>query len=396
MAHVTEERAGTNTEAAFTTSPPDRRRGFARWIAANLGSAVPQSMAPITFGLATLSQGDLNGGALMMTAMTVAQVLGAVPIAAAGRRFSVSAYARFLAAFRTLAFVGLVLAIAAEAPIPVLVVVASLAGLVNGAIFAVLRAILNDMVASNKFPRALGVAATVTELVFVCGPILASTIGGVSVIAAVGIMAIASALPLVVLPRIAHRTPPESGRVRRESMRLGTVVWLLAAASADACVYSIEVGAVALALRHELAPSAAFLFTVPLCVGSVLGGVWISVRNRRLRQRTVVTMLLLTAAGMLAVAWDVWIGSVIAGIVLTGLFLAPLGMSFSLFLDDVLPRTRRAEGFGLLNTSKSIGLITASSVIAFASLAASLVVSAALALVSAIIVALHARKPPAG
>ncbi len=348
-------------------------------------------MAPITFGLAALSQGDLNAGALMMTAMTVAQVVGAVPIAAAGRRFSVSAYARFLAAFRTFAFVGVLLAIAGQAPIPVLVVAASLAGLVNGAIFAVLRAILNDMVASDKLPRALGVAATVTELVFVSGPILASTIGGVSVIAAVGIMAIASALPLVALPRIAHRAPPESGRVRRESMRPGVLVWLLAAASADACVYSIEVGAVALALRHELTPSAAFLFTVPLCVGSVLGGVWVSIRNRRLRQRTVVAMLVLTAAGMLAVARDAWIGSVIAGVVLIGLFLAPLGMSFSVFIDDVLPRTRRAEGFGLLNTSKSVGLITASSVIAFGSLEASFLVSAALALVSAIIiVAVHA------
>jgi MFS family permease len=336
----------------------------------------------------------------MMTAMTAAQVLGAVPIAAAGRRFSVTIYARVLTAFRTLAFVGLVLAIAVRAPLPVLVVAASLAGLVNGAIFAVLRAILNDMVALNKLPRALGVAATATELVFVSGPILASAIGGVSVIAAVSIMAITSALPLVVLPRIAHRTPPESTRVRQESIRLGMVVWLLAAASAAACVASIEVGAVELALRHELAPSAAFLFTVPLCVASVLGGVWISIRNRRLQQGTVVAMVLLTVVGVLAVAWDAWIGSAIAGAVVIGLFLAPLGMSFSLFIDDILPPARRAEGFALLRTSKSVGLIIASSVIAFGSLEASFLVSAALAFVSAIvIVAVRAlgggRKSPA-
>ena len=349
-------------------------------------------MAPITFGLATLSQGDLNGGALMMTAMTVTQVVGAVPIAAAGRRFSVTAYARVLTAFRTLAFVGLVLAIVGDAPVPVLVIAAGLAGLVNGAIFGVLRALLNDMVASNKLPRALGVAATANELVFVTGPILASTIGGVSVIAAVSIMALTSALPLVALPRIARRTPAASTRDRKESIRPATMIWLLAAASASACVASIEVGALALALRHELTPSAAFLFTVPLCVGSVLGGVWVSVRNRRMRQRTVVVMMLLTVVGMLAVAWDAWIGSVIAGVVVVGVFLAPLGTSFSLFIDDVLPQTRRAEGFALLRTSKSVGLITASSVIAFGSLAAAFLVSAALAAVSAIIVALHARS----
>lgn len=322
----------------------------------------------------------------MMGAMTAAQVLGAVPIAAASRRFSATAYVRVLTAFRTLAFAGLVLAIAVLAPLPVLVVAASLAGLVNGAIFAVLRAILNDMVALNKLPRALGVAATANELVFVSGPILASAIGGVSVIAAVGIMAITSALPLVVLPRIAHRPPPESAFVRQESIRLGIVAWLLAAASAAACVASIEVGAVALALRHGLPPTTAFLFTVPLCVASVLGGVWTSIRNRRLQQRTVVAMVLLTVVGVLAVAWDAWIGSAIAGVVLIGLFLAPLGMSFSLFIDDLLPQARRAEGFALLRTSKSVGLITASSVIAFSSLEAAFLVSAALAFVSAIII----------
>lgn len=349
-------------------------------------------MAPITFGLATLSAGDLNDGALMMTAMTVSQVVGAVPIAALGRRFSVTAFARVLTAFRTLAFVGLVFAIAGGAPVPVLVVAAGLAGLVNGAIFAVLRAILNELVASNKLPRALGVVATANELVFVSGPILASTIGGASVIAAVSVMALASALPLVALPRIAHHTPPVSTRARHELIRPGTVIWLLPAASASACVASIEVGAVALALRHDLAPTAAYFFTVPLCVGSVLGGVWISIRNRRLRPRTIVALIGLTVAGVLAVAQGGWIGFAIAGVVLIGLCLAPLGTSFSLALDDILPPNRRAEGFALLHTSKSIGLIFASSVIAFGSLAASLLASASIAFVSAIIiVAVHAR-----
>lgn len=356
-------------------------------------------MAPIAFGLATLSQGDLNGGAMMMTTMTVAQVLGAVPIAAAGRRYSVTAYVRVLAAFRTVAFVGLVLAIAGGAPLPVLVATASLAGLVNGTIFGLLRAILNDMVTANKLPRALGIVATANELVFVSGPVLASTIGGASVVAAVGIMAVTSALPLVALPRIAHRTPPAASHIPREAIRLGTVGWLLAAASISACVASLEIGAVALALRHELAPSAAFVFTVPLCVGSVLGGVLTSIRNRRLRLRSVVAMMLLTVAGMIAVAWDAWIGCTIAGAVVIGLCLAPLGTSFSLLIDDILPGARRAEGFALLRTSKSVGVIAASSVLAFASLAASFLVAASLALISAIVVSACARsgrrKPPA-
>ena len=115
----------------------------------------------------------------MMTAMIAAQVLGAVPVAAMGRRYGVTAYIRTLTAFRTLAFVGLALAVSVGAPLAALLGAAILAGLVNGTIFGLLRSVLNDMVTSNNLLRALGIAATANELIFVGGPILASTIGGV-------------------------------------------------------------------------------------------------------------------------------------------------------------------------------------------------------------------------
>ena len=374
----------------MTTSarvPSNRHRGLQRWIAANVGTAIPQSMAPITFGLVSLSQGDVNGGALMMTAMTVAQVLGAVPLAAAGRRWPVTVYARMLTAVRTLAFVGLTLAVSADASLPVLVAVASVAGVVNGAIFGVLRAVLSDVVTEGKLPRALGFAATANELVFVTGPILASIIGGISVLGSVAVMTAASVLPVVAFPRVPHRRMPRRTRTAREAIPMSAVVWLLASAGAGACVSSIEVGAVALALRAGLGAGAALLFTVPLCVASTLGGMWVTVRNRRLPQRTMVALLLLSALGMLAVAWVAWIVSAIVGAVLVGLALAPLDMSFSLSIDDTLPSSRRAEGFALLRTSRGAGLIIVSSVIAFGSPESSLVVSAALASVSATVIA---------
>jgi MFS transporter, DHA1 family, inner membrane transport protein len=380
----------SDAEVISTTTNCDWPRGLTRWIGANVGSSIPQSMAPITFGLVTLSQGDPSGGALMMTAMIAAQVLGAVPIASVGRRFGATAYIRGLTAFRTLAFAGLVLAVSVGAPIAVLVGVAILAGLVNGAIFGLLRSVLNDLVTSTNLLRALGVAATANELIFVSGPILASTIGGASVIAAVSIMALASALPLVLLPRIAHQPTLELTDVRQQSIPPippRAAIWLLAAASASACVASIEVGSVLLALRYQLAPGAALLFTVPMCVASVLGGVWTSIRNRRFRQRTVVAMFLLTVIGMLTIAWNTWIGFTIAGVVLVGLFLAPLGTSFSLSIEGTLPQSRRVEGFAMLRASSSVGIIVASSMIAFGSLATSFIVSAALGSLSALTIA---------
>jgi hypothetical protein len=268
----------------------------------------------------------------------------------------------------------------------VLVAAASLAGVVNGALVGVLRAILNDTVATARLPRALGVAATANELVFVSGPILASTLGGASVIAAVSVMALSSAVPIVALPRVRRRAVPRHARAHRGSIPLSTGVWLFARVAMTACVASIEVGAVALAVDRGLAPRAALLFVVPLCVASVLGGVWVSVRNRRLRVPAVAAMLLLTASAMVLVSAETRIWTAIAGAVLVGSFLAPLSTAFSLLLDDLLPADRRTEGFALLRSSHAIGLIIASALIALVSLDAAFAVSAALALTSVVVV----------
>src|SRR4029079_5003363 len=112
------------------------------------------------------------------------------------------------------------------------------------------------------------------ELVFVSGPILASTLGGVSVIAAVGVMAISSAVPIAALPHVPRRVSAVPSRARSGSIPLRTGIWLFARVAMTCGVASIEVGAVALAIDLGLAARAALLFVVPLCVASVLGGVW--------------------------------------------------------------------------------------------------------------------------
>jgi uncharacterized membrane protein len=97
-------------------------------------------------------------------------------------------------------------------------------------------------------------------------------------------------------------------------------------------------------------------------------------------------VFLLIVIGMLTVSWSTSVGTAIVGVVIIGMFVAPLAMSYSLFIEDILPQTRRAEGFALLRTSNSVGVIIASSVIALGTLTTSLIVSAALASVSAIII----------
>lgn len=386
MSTLNDARAPDGQPQSMARDAAPSRYRFVRWLAANAGSAIPRSMAPIVFGLAAAARGDVNAGALMVTVMTLTQVIGAVPITALGRRFEATAYARALTAFRTVAFLGLVVALTLEAPMWVLVVSAGLAGLVNGALFGVMRAILSDLIEANKLPRALGITATTIELIFVSAPIVAATVGGRSVVAAVLIMAVCSAAPIVLLPRTGAIRLPPTLRTDRVRMPAGTMTWFLAQTSTAACVASIEVGAVVLAIRQGLEPGAALLFVVPACIASVLGGVLVSAWNRRLSKPLVVAMLCVTALGMLLMVDDRWIGVVIGGTVLVGFLLAPLAVSFSLLLEDLLPLERRAEGFALLRTCQAIGMIIASSLIASGSLEVAIVASAVLALFAAVVV----------
>src|SRR5699024_688862 len=97
-----------------------------------------------------------------------------------GRRFPPIPFLRVLIGLRTLALVGIAVLAGLGAPFPLVVAGAALAGLVNGAAYGNLRAVLNHLVPSARLPRALGVAATLNEVTFVTSPVLAAALGSIS------------------------------------------------------------------------------------------------------------------------------------------------------------------------------------------------------------------------
>src|SRR5699024_7832478 len=124
--------------------------------------------------------GSASSGAAMMLAMTIAQAVGAVPITRFGRRLPAVPFLRALIWLRTLALVGIAVLAGIGAPFPLVVIGAALAGLVNGAAYGNLRAVLNHLVPAARLPRALGIAATLNEITFVSAPVLAAALGSVS------------------------------------------------------------------------------------------------------------------------------------------------------------------------------------------------------------------------
>jgi len=358
---------------------PSSRWKLIRWFISSATFGVPQAAGPIAFSLLALSlTGDARGGAAIMLAMTLAQVVGAIPIARLGRNLPAATFLKRLIVVRTLALATTAALAAYEAPFPWLILFAAVAGLVNGAAFGYLRALLNQLAPASGLPRALGIAATLNETTFVLAPVAASVLGTISPIFAVLALAALGAAPALLVP---HTGPARIDTVHLAEGSLlspSILLWLACAAAGGATVAAIEIGAVGLALNFGHEPTLAIMFTVPLCLTAVAGGIWISVRNRMARRGTVLAHLALMTLGSVLVALDISVASTIVGTVLIGINMAPLSTHYSLVLDTLAPPRRRPEVFALLRTANALGVIFASAVMTVASLSLALIVVAGL------------------
>ncbi|MGO1285149.1 MAG: MFS transporter [Brachybacterium sp.] len=363
--------AGTTALAPAQHTPVRRPRGpLLRWFVSYGSFAVPQAAAPIAFSLIALPlTGNAASGAAMMLAMTIAQVLGAVPITRLGRRFSPIPFLRVLIGLRTLALVGIAILAGMHAPFSLVVAGAALAGLVNGAAYGTLRAVLNHLVPASRLPRSLGVAATLNEVTFVAAPVLAAALGSISPQAAAWAMVVLGMGPMLLLPRIPTATAPGPEQ-RATRLRLSPMImlWLVCGGASAASIAAIEIGAVSMAVSFGMPAAWGVLFPVAICVTSILGGIWVSVRNRVPRRRTVLAWLAVTALGVAAVGFGNSVTTTVIGALLVGAVLAPLATYYSLVLDRLVAPEHRAEVFAQLRTANALGIITSSALLSLGTL----------------------------
>lgn len=363
--------------AAPTTTPVTGPAApLLRWFGSYGTFAVPQAAAPIAFSLIALPlTGDAASGAAMMLAMTIAQVLGAVPITRLGQRFAPVPYLRVLIGLRTAALAGIAVLAGLGAPFALVIAGAALAGLVNGAAYGTLRAVLNHLVPASRLPRALGVAATLNEVTFVAAPVLAAVLGGISPQLAAWAMVLLGMAPVLLLPRIPQAAAPGPEQ-RRSRLRVTPMIalWLVCGGASAAAISAIEIGAVSLAVSFGMPAAWGVVFPVAICTTSILGGIWVSVHNREPRRRTVLAWLGVTAAGVAIVGFGHAVAATIIGALLVGAVLAPLATYYSLVLDRLVAPEHRAEVFALLRTANALGIITSSALISLVSLQATFTV----------------------
>jgi hypothetical protein len=317
--------------------------------------------------------GDVSGGATLILTMTLAQIAAAAPIARLGRQMSPTAFLRRLIAIRTAALVMMSVFATCGFAFVWLAVFAMIAGSVSGIAYGQLRMLLNAFTPTRALPRALGIAATLNEITFVLAPVAASALGGISPEFGLLCFALIGALPMLLIPRIA-RDPDSLVTTSARTFFSGPILlWLVCAGAGSASIAIVEIGAVGLAMRFGYEPAFAFFFTVPLCLASAAGGIWVSVRNQISSAKAVVFQLFVAASGTLLTSLQLSVTTTIAGAVLIGLVLAPLGTYYSLKLDKLAPPERRAEVFALLRTANALGIILASTALTMISLTGAMI-----------------------
>jgi hypothetical protein len=374
-------------------SGPTNRWSLLRWFISSGTLGVPQAAGPIAFSLIALSlAGDTSGGAAMMLAMTLAQVGGAIPIARLGKSLPMAMFLRLLVAIRTLALFAIAICAANGTSFTWLIVLAAVAGSVNGAASGYLRAILNHLASGSRLPRTLGIAATLNELTFVLAPVAASGLGSVSPALAVFVLAAVGAVPALLVPSTGSTHIDAVHGAKGSVLSPSILLWLTCAAAGGAAVAAIEIGAVALALNFGYEPTLAIVFTVPLCLASVTGGIWVSVRNRMATRKTVLAQLLLMTLGSALAALNLSVTTTVVGTILIGSVLAPLATYYSLILDTLAPPQRRPEVFALLRTANAVGVIFTSAALTVASLSMALIVVTGLMVVATFAVAIASAK----
>ena len=130
----------------MATSTTSGTAALFRWYVSSATFAVPQAAGPVAFALVALAlTGDTSGGAAMILAFTLAQVLGAIPLTRAGRSLAPTTYLRALVLFRAVALGTVALMTHYAAPFIWLVAFSALAGAVTGAAFGYLRAVLSEL-----------------------------------------------------------------------------------------------------------------------------------------------------------------------------------------------------------------------------------------------------------
>ncbi len=269
------------------------------------------------------------------------------------------------------------IACASRASIQILIGSAAVAGLVQGAAFGYIRNAANQLIEPSRMIKTLGIGAIAAEITFLVTPIFSAALGRVSAALAIAAIAIIGSTPAIFLPSIAQATAPPALSPKGVIPR-GVQVWLALACVNAAAVSAIEIGAVSIALGLSLKPEHGAVVTGTLCVASLAGSTWMSVRNRHYPACHVLIMLSLATTGAALVAIKYSLATSLLGSAIVGAAGVPLIAYCSFEIGNRVTPEMRPEVFSLLKTTTSAATILISALIGWTSIVITLHIATAL------------------
>ncbi|MET8849968.1 MFS transporter [Amycolatopsis sp. NPDC004625] len=327
-------------------------RAYWRWSAGVQLARLPATMAPLAFTLlTTATTGSYRLGGVLMSVYVAAEMVCAVPV---GRLLDRLGPARGLPALLLLTAAGyVVLALAADAPAPVLVALVLLPGISAGALSGGFRTLLADTVDDALLPRAISVDAMLLEGVLIGGPALVAVLdlaGPVVPLAAMAVTCVAAAVLVPRRPGLHDRVEPAADVA---PARLGTYLpWLCCAFTVGLLLSTIEVAPLPLVQRLGAPETAAPVVIAVLSGASIAGSALYAWRGRTGDPRLFLGGFV---AGGLVLAADLGWPGLIASIAVIGGCTGPLVAATSVNLQRLLPKNRRSAGFSLSFTVQAAG-----------------------------------------
>ncbi len=216
-------------------------RAYWRWSAGVQLARLPGTMAPLAFTLlATATTGSYRLGGVLMSVYVATEMVCAVPV---GRLLDRVGPARGLSALLLLTAAGYAaLAVAADAPAPVLLALVLLPGISGAALAGGFRTLLADTVDDALLPRAISVDAMLLEGVLIGGPTLVALLDLAGTVVPLAAMAVACVVAAALVPR----RPASHDRVESAAdvppVRLSAYLpWLCCAFTVGLLLSTIEV-----------------------------------------------------------------------------------------------------------------------------------------------------------
>lgn len=327
-------------------------RAYWRWSAGVQFARLPATMAPLAFTLlTTATTGSYRLGGVLMSVYVVAEMAGAVPV---GRLLDRVGPARGLPVLLLLTGAGFaVLALAADAPAPVLVALVLLPGAAAGALSGGFRTLLADTVDDDLLPRAISVDAMLLEGVLIGGPALVALLDLAGTFVPLAAMALACVAAAVLVPRRAGaHDRVESGDDVPPARLVTYLPWLGCAFTVGLLLSTIEVAPLPLVQRLGAPETAAPIVIAVLSGASIAGSALYAWRGKTGDARWFLGGFVV---GGLALAADLGWAGLLASVAVIGACTGPLVATTSVNLQRLLPKNRRSAGFSLSFTVQACG-----------------------------------------